>query len=994
MKEGQISTLKKEIDWHEQWSKLKESTEAAGVQLEQAINSKKAARDREDKLQQIDRVQLVRPIIERLKTTEQQIATKTAEDSRLATSLSALALKQETLDDLIRDASLEREAKIKEEEDAKPMLDTARAMDVLLSEKEEQINAANKELQTSAEKAEQLNEMLQQEQKKSTLLQEEISKLVGWKADNESRRSVAEHANVILSKLSDAGGRLESLHLYKNKISKAEAETTRNLRKKEELEKDRLSAHDLLQQKRTQRHKLQSDLAAIPISTLEKEKANLDTAIEDIISAIAQWKILHVALKDLSSLQQSYESNTANLKICQEQLAGSEKRLEAMQMQKETAKLMLEKASLAVAESVELLRDKLVSDEPCPVCGSTSHPYASEHPKLDHVLSQLEREYKQIEQEYDKVKSLCNSLSQEGTHYAKLITLQEAEIPEKRTALEKLEKTWAGFSIYTQCNNIAEEERTNWLSQHLQHQKTRQQQFNGQMKAFSELKEQLDSINAQLTGLDKQMDGFHNQIKDIDRIISSLHEQSTNDAHELQKAKTHLEQMRKTLAAHFQSEQWFDNWQADPEGFAGRIQDFAQEWNTKNTTLDECSRQKSVLEEKLNGLHEQVRSIREETNLKMQNLTKLRELCMDLNQKRNDIFDGRAVSAVEAKLKGAINTVTKILEQRKKDAEILRVKIAGNVAQSKQLQVDMASLTRQKDEAKLQLHEWLAQHNKQYGFSLNVSELMPLLEFSQEYIENERAFLRTLDDALTQAKSIMDERAKALETHTSQRLSERSLEDLTHLHSATLTSLNQNSHRVHEIDFKLKEDESNQNRIGDLLQMIAKQAAIVDNWAKLNDIIGSADGKKFRQIAQEYTLDVLLSYANAHLSVLSKRYVLQRISQTLGLQVIDQDMGDEVRTVFSLSGGESFLVSLALALGLASLSSSRMKVESLFIDEGFGSLDPATLNIAMDALERLHNQGRKVGVISHVQEMTERIPVQIKVSKQHSGKSKVEVVGL
>jgi len=128
--------------------------------------------------------------------------------------------------------------------------------------------------------------------------------------------------------------------------------------------------------------------------------------------------------------------------------------------------------------------------------------------------------------------------------------------------------------------------------------------------------------------------------------------------------------------------------------------------------------------------------------------------------------------------------------------------------------------------------------------------------------------------------------------------------------------------------------------------------------------------------------------------MLSNRYLLQRIPNTLGLQVIDQDMGDEVRTVYSLSGGESFLASLALALGLASLSSSRMQVESLFIDEGFGSLDPTTLNIAMDALERLHNQGRKVGVISHVQEMTERIPVQIKVSKQQSGKSKVEVIGI
>jgi exonuclease SbcC len=195
------------------------------------------------------------------------------------------------------------------------------------------------------------------------------------------------------------------------------------------------------------------------------------------------------------------------------------------------------------------------------------------------------------------------------------------------------------------------------------------------------------------------------------------------------------------------------------------------------------------------------------------------------------------------------------------------------------------------------------------------------------------------------------------------------------------------------IVFKLKEDEANKHKMGDLLLEIAAQAKITDNWSKLNDVIGSSDGKKFRQIAQEYTLDVLLSYANLHLQDLTNRYKIERIPNSLGLQVVDQDMGDEIRTVYSLSGGESFLVSLALALGLASLSSSKMKVESLFIDEGFGSLDPNTLNIAMDALERLHNLGRKVGVISHVQEMTERIPVQIKVSKKSSGRSLVEVVG-
>jgi exonuclease SbcC len=275
---------------------------------------------------------------------------------------------------------------------------------------------------------------------------------------------------------------------------------------------------------------------------------------------------------------------------------------------------------------------------------------------------------------------------------------------------------------------------------------------------------------------------------------------------------------------------------------------------------------------------------------------------------------------------------------------------------------------------------------------LDEAGLVQLLALTPEWMETERTFLRRLDDAITKAQSVLNERSISLEGHQKQRGSDRTPDELNSLLSDAKGIVKNATENKNKIQFQLDQDAANKKAIGTLLDTINTKALIVENWAKLNDIIGSADGKKFRQIAQEYTLDILLGYANVHLEILSKRYLLQRIPDTLGLQVLDQDMGNEVRTVFSLSGGESFLVSLALALGLASLSSSRMQVESLFIDEGFGSLDPATLNIAMDALERLHNQGRKVGVISHVQEMTERIPVQIKVSKENSGRSVVEVV--
>jgi exonuclease SbcC len=304
-------------------------------------------------------------------------------------------------------------------------------------------------------------------------------------------------------------------------------------------------------------------------------------------------------------------------------------------------------------------------------------------------------------------------------------------------------------------------------------------------------------------------------------------------------------------------------------------------------------------------------------------------------------------------------------------------------------------LTLQQRQAQLQeqVQQWIQTYNLSHTNVLTEEALIRLLQFTPDWMETERSVLRELDDALTRAQSVLKERKAALEQHLLQIRPAQPVEELQHLLIEVRTSLQQYVRQYNEIDIRLQDDAVNKQRIGDLLQAIDAQGLRVDNWAKLNEVIGSADGKKFRQIAQEYTLDALLGYANVHLGMLSMRYVLQRIPNTLGLQVVDQDMGDEVRTVYSLSGGESFLVSLALALGLASLSSSRMQVESLFIDEGFGSLDPATLNIAMDALERLQNQGRKVGVISHVHEMTERIPVQIKVSKQQSGKSKVEVVG-
>ena len=199
----------------------------------------------------------------------------------------------------------------------------------------------------------------------------------------------------------------------------------------------------------------------------------------------------------------------------------------------------------------------------------------------------------------------------------------------------------------------------------------------------------------------------------------------------------------------------------------------------------------------------------------------------------------------------------------------------------------------------------------------------------------------------------------------------------------------------HSIELRaaLVEDDRRRGQSRELLARIAAAQAEHLRWGRIGALIGSAEGDKFRRIAQGYNLDLLVQHANAQLRQLARRYRLQRGGSVLGLLVLDTEMGDELRSVHSLSGGETFLVSLALALGLASMASSKLRIESLFIDEGFGSLDPESLQLAMDALDSLQAQGRKVAVISHVQDMHERIPVQIRVQRQGNGASTLDIVG-
>ncbi|RLR18262.1 hypothetical protein D8L93_02550, partial [Sodalis-like symbiont of Bactericera trigonica] len=236
------------------------------------------------------------------------------------------------------------------------------------------------------------------------------------------------------------------------------------------------------------------------------------------------------------------------------------------------------------------------------------------------------------------------------------------------------------------------------------------------------------------------------------------------------------------------------------------------------------------------------------------------------------------------------------------------------------------------------------------------------------------------------ADALQQQAADALqhvETARPPALSSEEAEAAVAQHLAALDDqLRQLARRQGEIHQQLDSHHQRRREQHQLLQQIEDSRDCCQDLGYLNYLIGSKEGDKFRKFAQGLTLEHLISLANQQLARLHGRYQLQRKTQEeLELEVIDTWQADAIRDTRTLSGGESFLVSLALALALSDLVSHKTRIDSLFLDEGFGTLDAQTLDIALDALDALNASGKMIGVISHVEAMKARIPVQIKVSK-------------
>lgn len=438
------------------------------------------------------------------------------------------------------------------------------------------------------------------------------------------------------------------------------------------------------------------------------------------------------------------------------------------------------------------------------------------------------------------------------------------------------------------------------------------------------------------------------------------------------------------------------NWKVkyEDETLSDELKVVASKWQTNLTEQTTFSEQLSTLNQEVKTAQVRLAELTATLKDKQEKQNALSVELVQLNNKRKELLDGKKADDVEKLHVDKQQTISAQLTQATDLQNNLIAKgekISGVITQ---LTENKSRFQNRIAELNAMVSKWLeAREDK-----LTVEELAALLSKDNSWLTTEREALDKLRSNELSVQTTLAERKRVADEHQKAEVKptdEETPDTITDMLNEKSMLANSKRERTTEIGVLFANHEKGQAKIKQFEKELAEKNTTAENWRKLNDLFGSADGTKFKVLAQGYTLDVLLGYANKHLKDISQRYLLERVSSdSLSLQVVDLDMLSEVRSVHSLSGGESFLISLALALGLSSLSSNRMRIESLFIDEGFGSLDADTLRVAMDALERLQTQGRKIGVISHVAEMTERIPTQIRVIKATNGRSRVEVTGV
>lgn len=718
-----------------------------------------------------------------------------------------------------------------------------------------------------------------------------------------------------------------------------------------------------------------------------QNEAQINHEYQQLVSQQAGRYQLTQLFKQFSQEQEQCQQLRAQAGALETQLQGIDLSLIAFRNQwsdknqqvKDVQTLLLQEQQIA---NLTLERSKLKAGEPCALCGSTEHPLVERYEALN--VSATAQRAQGLQAELDGIKQQGEQLKHQQTRLQVQRDALLQQISQVTEDIKNIDQQWLQQSqaLSIELSLSTQQDHAQALTGYIAKTDDKQQQL---LQLLTELNQGQKALHQE------QQDGVHAE-QALGQLINqqSLLQQGADNLHQgllSQDTKlvekdgqqslllTELEQQISTTGLSAPTLEQAQAWLIELQG---QLTDWS---HAQQQALDN-QQQQSITEEKLTANRQQEVELMGKLNEVTQHIEGLEAELNGLKAKREALFGNKVIedekqhshSQLEA-AQQALASVEQALQSADKHCASLSAQLQAAQSQAAVASHELQQLQTQWQQA-LAASPFVNQSVFEQAL-LTLDERQTLQQLKQQ-LDNDIVKTRTLvEQALAKQTELLafglshgfdiDRQASILQQH-------QALEAEHQEGKQILWRLN------HEL-------EQDANKRAGQAQLLAEQAQMLqvyDDLAYLHSLIGSQKGDKFRKFAQGLTLDHLVALANRQLERLQGRYLLERKeSDALELQVLDTWQGDAVRDTRTLSGGESFLVSLALALALSDLVSNKTSIDSLFLDEGFGTLDSQTLDTALDALDNLNASGKMIGVISHIEAMKERIGVQIKVSKMN-----------
>lgn len=980
-RQSQQQAVKRQT-WFDQFRMRKQQLHQAEQTLQSASDASAAAEPRRSELRRAEiTFEQARPLVETLRTAVNQLQKRTETNAAAQQALQQASTAKDAAQQLLNTARTALAEQQQLARNAEPALQQARVIEAALPGLQLSTANAQKELATRDNEHQQAAAALSNLTAETTRLNEACELSRQTLQQHSAWESFAPSRDLWISRLESLQSMLADRGCTRTSVDKQQTEL--------ESLQQQLAQFDTELNKLTQ---------AVQLCSAELEQAAQAVAAsrsEDLEKSISQLESERDQLKELSELLQQRDKAAADLQKLSAQLQSDRdqqtalrEQLEQQQRSLQTARQIADQIISAVDDAAERFRSQLSPDSPCPVCGSTEHPW---HASADVPSQAALQAAKAAVQEHTTAES---ETTRQLANLTAAISSEESRQQQLKSELDAAQETLATSTVPEDAARMLQQSGIEQQQAAAEFLQQRQQQ----LSAARLQREQLSTLRNTQDEARRALDTAKDALQQKQNARQQLDKQATTLKSQLESAAGNLARVEEQIRA--AETQLQELWTKQPDL---RAEFDAQPGQTielvrQNTTLyhqtAEALRQQESQLQNSSSRIEDVKAAAEKASqafIKQTEQTETLSTQLTQQQEQLTLLLGEHKSADELTqhLKSAIQSA---------EEQATQAQTAFDTANTEQTKASTAATTAAQElqhaaageqSGRTALEDWIAAQHADSEHPLTREHVEAVIDRGSDALQHERGALQQLEDAVNTARGSVTTCQRNVDQHEIT----RDFEDSEETVLADLQTLQKQLEECEQVTNQLRaqvtSDDNKRTQQSEQSVLLAKKQAAAKPLLQLNDLIGSADGNKFRELAQQRTLDVLLRDTNYQLHQLTPRYRLERIKDSLNLLVVDQDMGDEQRSVHSLSGGETFLVSLSLALGLAALASNRLKIESLFIDEGFGTLDEETLRTATNALMHLESQGRKVGVITHVAEMKDTIPVQVRVQRTGNGASRV-----